>query len=78
LRGGGFGLFTGCAAGDTAMAVVLEVCDAKYGMNISEWIAATPGARPTRPPFAFRDAKCLYAATGTAVEGSPRRWPHRA
>ncbi|MDX1374951.1 MAG: thiolase family protein [Burkholderiales bacterium] len=26
--GGGFGLFTGCAAGDTAMAVVLEVCDA--------------------------------------------------
>lgn len=28
LRGGGFGLFTGCAAGDTAMAVVLEVCDA--------------------------------------------------
>ena len=29
IRGGGFGLFTGCAAGDTAMAVVLEVCDAK-------------------------------------------------
>ena len=28
LAGGGFGLFTGCAAGDTAMAVVLEVCDA--------------------------------------------------
>ena len=28
LRGGGFGLFTGCAAGDTAMSVVLEVCDA--------------------------------------------------
>lgn len=28
LRGGGFGLFTGCAAGDTAMAVVIEVCDA--------------------------------------------------
>ena len=28
IRGGGFGLFTGCAAGDTAMAVVLEVCDA--------------------------------------------------
>jgi acetyl-CoA acetyltransferase len=27
-RGGGYGLFTGCAAGDTAMAVVLEVCDA--------------------------------------------------
>ena len=27
LRGGGFGLFTGCAAGDTAMAVVLEVGD---------------------------------------------------
>ena len=27
-RGGGLGLFTGCAAGDTAMAVVLEVCDA--------------------------------------------------
>ena len=25
LRGGGYGLFTGCAAGDTAMAVVLEV-----------------------------------------------------
>jgi acetyl-CoA acetyltransferase len=24
-RGGGFGLFTGCAAGDSAMAVVLEV-----------------------------------------------------
>ena len=29
IRGGGFGLFTGCAAGDTAMAVVLEVGDAK-------------------------------------------------
>lgn len=28
VRGGGFGLFAGCAAGDTAMAVVLEVCDA--------------------------------------------------
>ncbi len=28
LRGGGLGLFTGCAAGDTAMAVVLEVGDA--------------------------------------------------
>lgn len=28
LKGGGFGLFTGCAAGDTAMSVVLEVCDA--------------------------------------------------
>ena len=28
LRGGGFGLFTGCAAGDTAMAVVLEVTGA--------------------------------------------------
>jgi len=27
LRGGGFGLFTGCAAGDTAMAVVIEVTD---------------------------------------------------
>ena len=27
LRGGGHGLFTGCAAGDTAMAVVLEVTD---------------------------------------------------
>jgi len=27
LRGGGYGLFTGCAAGDTAMAVVLEVGD---------------------------------------------------
>lgn len=29
LRGGGWGLFTGCAAGDTAMAVVLEVGDAR-------------------------------------------------
>ena len=28
LRGGGYGLFTGCAAGDTAMAVVLEVTGA--------------------------------------------------
>ena len=28
LRGGGYGLFTGCAAGDSAMAVVLEVGDA--------------------------------------------------
>lgn len=26
--GGGFGLFTGCAAGDTAMSIVLEVADA--------------------------------------------------
>lgn len=26
-RGGGYGLFTGCAAGDTAMAVVIEVGD---------------------------------------------------
>jgi acetyl-CoA acyltransferase len=34
LRGGGWGLFTGCAAGDTAMAVVLEV-------------TATPEAWPT-------------------------------
>mgnify|MGYP000565683525 CR=1 FL=1 len=28
MRGGGRGVFTGCAAGDTAMAVVLEVGDA--------------------------------------------------
>jgi acetyl-CoA acetyltransferase len=28
VRGGGYGLFTGCAAGDTAMAVVLHVGDA--------------------------------------------------
>ncbi|MBI1906093.1 MAG: thiolase family protein [Rhodocyclales bacterium] len=28
LRGGGYGLFAGCAAGDTAMAIVLEVGDA--------------------------------------------------
>ena len=28
LRGGGYGLFTGCAAGDSAMAVVLEVTGA--------------------------------------------------
>jgi acetyl-CoA acetyltransferase len=28
LRGGGYGLFSGCAAGDTAMAVVLEVREA--------------------------------------------------
>ena len=26
-RGGGYGLFTGCAAGDTAMAMVIEVAD---------------------------------------------------
>lgn len=28
MRGGGLGLFTGCAAGDTGMAVVLQVTDA--------------------------------------------------
>lgn len=28
IRGGGWGLFTGCAAGDTAMAIVLRVSDA--------------------------------------------------
>jgi acetyl-CoA acetyltransferase len=28
LKGGGNGLFTGCAAGDTAMAVVISVGDA--------------------------------------------------
>ena len=27
IRGGGYGLFTGCAAGDSAMAVVIEVSD---------------------------------------------------
>jgi acetyl-CoA acetyltransferase len=25
IRGGGYGLFTGCAAGDSGMAVVLKV-----------------------------------------------------
>ncbi|VTU20379.1 thiolase family protein [Variovorax sp. PBL-E5] len=29
MRGGGHGLFTGCAAGDSAMAVVVEVTDAR-------------------------------------------------
>lgn len=29
MRGGGLGLFTGCAAGDSAMAVVVEVGDAR-------------------------------------------------
>ena len=28
MRGGGYGLFNGCAAGDSSMAVVLEVKDA--------------------------------------------------
>ena len=27
LRGGGYGLFSGCAAGDSAMAVVIEVTE---------------------------------------------------
>jgi acetyl-CoA acyltransferase len=27
LTGGGYGLFTGCAAGDTGMAVVIKVSD---------------------------------------------------
>jgi hypothetical protein len=27
MRGGGMGLFTGCAAGDTGLAVVLKVCE---------------------------------------------------
>jgi len=27
MRGGGTGLFTGCAAGDTGLAVVLKVCE---------------------------------------------------
>jgi acetyl-CoA acetyltransferase len=27
LRGGGYGLFTGCAAGDSAMALILKVTD---------------------------------------------------
>jgi acetyl-CoA acetyltransferase len=31
LRGGGVGLFNGCAAGDSAMAVVLRVTDARRG-----------------------------------------------
>jgi acetyl-CoA acyltransferase len=29
IRGGGYGLFQGCAAGDSAMAVVIQVTDAK-------------------------------------------------
>lgn len=29
IRGGGFGLFVGCAAGDSAMAIVLQVKDSK-------------------------------------------------
>jgi len=33
LRGGGWGLFTGCAAGDTAMAVVLEVSDRRKSIR---------------------------------------------
>jgi acetyl-CoA acetyltransferase len=28
IRGGGLGLFTGCAAGDTGMAVIIRVGDA--------------------------------------------------
>ena len=31
MLGGGYGLFTGCAAGDTAMAVVLHVADGRGG-----------------------------------------------
>jgi hypothetical protein len=31
MRGGGVGLFGGCAAGDSAMALVLRVSDAKGG-----------------------------------------------
>ena len=35
-RGGGYGLFTGCAAGDTAMAVVIEVADRPRSRGRSE------------------------------------------
>jgi acetyl-CoA acetyltransferase len=31
MRGGGRGLFHGCAAGDTAMAVVIEANDTRRG-----------------------------------------------
>jgi acetyl-CoA acetyltransferase len=31
MRGGGYGLFQGCAAGDSAMAVIVEVTGAKRG-----------------------------------------------
>jgi hypothetical protein len=27
MKGGGYGMFVGCAAGDSAMAVILEVKD---------------------------------------------------
>src|SRR6185312_9327674 len=33
MRGGGYGLFQGCAAGDSAMAVVVEVTDGKRAGN---------------------------------------------
>ncbi len=33
LRGGGYGLFTGCAAGDTGMAIVIKVSDASGATN---------------------------------------------
>jgi acetyl-CoA acetyltransferase family protein len=33
LRGGGYGLFTGCAAGDTAAAIVVKVSDARQGSD---------------------------------------------
>ncbi len=34
LRGGGYGLFTGCAAGDSAMAVVVKVADSRTGTDV--------------------------------------------
>lgn len=58
LLGGGYGLFTGCAGGDTAMAVVLKVLDRRRGCPPPFCLIASlpgvnasqaPGARPSAP-----------------------------
>ena len=80
LCGGGFGLFTGCAAGDTAMAVVLEVGDADdssrsagAAWTFADWIADNAARTPDKVSLALPRRDASYAALARRVEKSPPR-----
>ncbi len=65
-RGGGYGLFAGCAAGDSAMAVVLEVTDDHDAVSDIRHARQFATFCRTAPVYVRRNWSALSILTGPA------------